>query len=186
VADAAARQGLRGGQYLGALGALVLIASLFMPWFQADLSAVPTDDLERALDDLGLLGELGRAILQGVADLERSLEDRIGGNAWELFSTVDIVLLVCAVAVLALTLASTGALRPLALHPVTAALLATIAGAVATGLVIVKLVDQPDPALLLEPDYGIYVALGAAVAITVGNLSAVVGTTVGYLSAGRE
>jgi hypothetical protein len=79
----------------------------------------------------------------------------------------DVVLLSCGLAVLALTalaLATNAAAR--------VGLVTALIGSVATGLVIVKIFDQPGPDQLIAVREGAYVALVGSIAIVLGGLAA--------------
>jgi hypothetical protein len=155
------------GHYTATLGAITLIVSLFLPWYTLNLPP----GAEEALD------EQTRGLPEGLRELSRSfaqeLIDSVGGTAWEVFSSADIVLLACGIVVLGVTLwtlATRGAST--ALPPARAARLIALVGAGASALVVVKILDQPGPNLLLDLDYGPFVALAGTVAMALGGLAA--------------
>jgi hypothetical protein len=155
------------GHYAATLGAITLIVSLFLPWYSVNLPP----GAEEALD------EQTRGLPEALRELSRSfaqeLIDSVGGTAWEVFSSADVVLLGCGIIVLVLTL-STIATRgaSTALTPARAARLTTLVGAAASALVVVKILNQPGPDVLLDLDYGPFVALAGAVAMVLGGLAA--------------
>jgi hypothetical protein len=155
------------GHYVAALGAIALIVSLFLPWYSLNLPPGAQQALDAETEGLPeSLRELGRSLVQEVLD-------SVGGTAWEVFSSTDIVLFVCAILVLVLALfsiATRGASN--ALSPATTARLIGLVGTGAAALVVVKMLDQPGPNMLLDLDYGPFVALGGAAAIAFGGWSA--------------
>jgi hypothetical protein len=127
----------RVGHYVAALGAIALIGSLWLDWYGLDLPPLIRD------------------LFAGTS------------TGWEAFSSADVVLLSCGLAVLALTalaLATNAAAR--------VGLVTALIGSVATGLVIVKIFDQPGPDQLIGVQEGAYVALVGSIAIVLGGLAA--------------
>jgi hypothetical protein len=155
------------GHYVAAVGAIGLIVSLFLPWYSLNLPPGAQEAIDAETERLPEgIRELGRSFVEEILE-------GVGGTAWEVFSSVDIVLLVCAVLVLVLSLSAIitrGASTMLG--PATTARAIGLLGTGAAGLIVVKMLDQPGPNVLLEVDYGPYVALGAAAAIAFGGWSA--------------
>lgn len=98
----------------------------------------------------------------------------VAANAWQVFSWVDLYLFLTVVVALSLAILTMGQ-RTVAL-PLSASVLVTAMGAVATLLILYRIVDQPGPNELISVQIGAYLGLLAAVAITVG----------GYLSMREE
>jgi hypothetical protein len=152
------------GHYLAALGALALIASLFMPWFGLALPAAFQEALDAEVQKLPAgFREFGQVLF---TDLPEAVE----GSAWELFSLADVALLVCGVAVLVLVLLATGIGRP-AIHAGASAVAHTVAtlGVAAAVLILLKMADQPEPRELFEIRHGALLALAGALTIAVGG-----------------
>jgi hypothetical protein len=155
------------GHYVAAVGAIGLIVSLFLPWYSLNLPPGAREALDAET----------RRLPEGIRELGRSFVEEVlggvGGTAWEVFSSVDIVLLACAVLVLVMTLfvVITGG-GSTVLRPTSAGRAIGLLGTGAAGLIVVKMLDQPGPNVLLEVDYGAYVALGAAAVIAFGGWSA--------------
>lgn len=155
------------GHYVAAVGAIALIVSLFLPWYSLNLPPGAQEALDAETEGLPeALRELGRSFLMEVLD-------SVGGTAWEVFSSADIVLCVCGVIVLLLTglsiAARGGSMTP---SPAATARLIGLIGTGTAAFVIVKMLDQPGPNVLLDVDYGPYVALGGCAAIAFGGWSA--------------
>jgi hypothetical protein len=167
AASPTGRGSITPGHYAATLGAITLIVSLFLPWYSLNLPPGAEEALDaqtRGLPDA--LRELSRSFAQ-------ELIDSVGGTAWEVFSSADVVLLGCGIIVLVLTLstiATRGSSTPLT--PARAARLTALVGAGASALVVVKILDQPGPNVLLDLDYGPFVALAGAVAMALGGLAA--------------
>jgi hypothetical protein len=98
----------------------------------------------------------------------------VAANAWQVFSWVDLYLFLTVVVALSLAILTMGQ-RTVAL-PLSASVLVTAMGAVATLLILYRIVNQPGPNELISVQIGAYLGLLAAVAITVG----------GYLSMREE
>jgi hypothetical protein len=155
------------GHYVAAAGAIGLIVSLFLPWYSLNLPPGAREVLDAETENLPeAIRELGRSFVEEILG-------GIGGTAWEVFSSVDVILLVCAVLVLAMSLfvMITGGASTL-LGPATTGRAIGLVGTGAAVLIVVKILDQPGPNVLLDVDYGAYVALGAAAAIAFGGWSA--------------
>jgi hypothetical protein len=133
---------LQGGHYLAGLGAMALIVSLFLPWYRLELPG----------------------------PLAFQFPYRVEGDAWQVFSGVDIALFAYGVIVLCLTVLATGiAARALSVRPSHVSNLIALAGAGATGFVAWKLIDQPDPQQVFSIEYGAFVALAGALAMGIGG-----------------
>jgi hypothetical protein len=87
-------------------------------------------------------------------------------TGWESFSSADVILLSCGLAALVLTALA------VAMNAARLGLVTALIGSVATGLVIVKILDQPGPDALITVEEGAYVALVGALAIVAGGLAA--------------
>jgi hypothetical protein len=136
---------LRPADVLAGIGGLVLFGSLFLTWY-------------------------GRVFLTP-GELGSSGEPRYPVSAWRAFSVIDVVL--AAIAVLAIAIPLAVALLPRRVSlPVTLAILTSVAGIVATLLVIFRLIFQPGPNALLafvvvRP--GAWVGFAGALLVTAGG-----------------
>ena len=140
---------LRAAEPLAGLGGLVLLLSLWLPWYELDL------DAEAFLDDLREPGAI-IAVLVGE-------EDGTVASAWELLTIVDIALVPLALLALAVPLTALLARGPA--KPVAAAVLASAFGWIAVALVAARVLFTPGA---LELDTGALIALGAALAAWIG------------------
>ena len=135
------------------LGAAVLVAALFAPWFAVDLGGATRDALAQQTAQLpGGFGEFARGLLS-------VLPDRIVVNGWEGFERTDIVLLGCALAA--------GFAALLGRFDVV-----SLAGGAAAVTVVIAMVDQPGPAgagELIKLQWGAWLALAASAAIVVAG-----------------
>jgi prepilin signal peptidase PulO-like enzyme (type II secretory pathway) len=103
-----------------------------------------------------------------------------GGNAWEVFDFIDIILFVAAVSgiALALTAASSGEVNaPVALSAITAGL-----GILATILVIYRIIDVPDGGI---PE-GLGVDVGRAIGVWLGLIASAALAYGGWLAMQEE
>ena len=148
-----ARIGL--GDAIAGLGAVLLLAALFLPWYDGEASIS----------------------LPGGGDITAEVES---ADAWQSFTVIDAALLFAALATLVAVLAR--ALRVVAANAVVPpALVVAVAGTVATLLIVYRLIDAPtevDAAgaavdLAVGRRIGIYLALVAAAAIALGGYTAV-------------
>jgi hypothetical protein len=91
----------------------------------------------------------------------------VAANAWQVFSWVDLYLFLTVVVALGLAVLTMGQ-RTVAL-PLSVSVLVTAMGAVATLLILYRIVNQPGPNELISVQIGAYLGLLAALAITVGG-----------------
>jgi hypothetical protein len=137
------------------LGAAVLVASLFAPWFAVDFSGAARDAFTQQAGQLpGGFGEFARGLLS-------VLPDRIVVDGWQAFERTDIVLLGCALAA--------GFAALLGRFDVV-----SLAGGAAVVTVVLAMVDQPGAGgELIKLQWGAWLALASAAAIVVaGRLGA--------------
>jgi uncharacterized membrane protein len=135
---------LRHGDLIAGIGGVALLITLFLTWYSAG----------------------GSATFQG-QDIEVSLNL----TAWEAFSITDLILALTAlsgIAVAALT-----ATRRSPAMPVAAAVITTTLGALATLLVVYRIVNQPGPNEFLEVKFGAFLSLLAVLAVAVGGFRAI-------------
>lgn len=136
------------GEKLAGGGALVLAISLFLPWYGVKLKTFEGQGL---LSDRVLVGD--------------------DGNAWEAFSSIDIVLFLVTLVVLGLVLAKAAAALPAL--PAPGGLIIASLGGLALLLIVYRLIDVPGPdALDVTPKAGIFIALIGAGAVALGGYRA--------------
>lgn len=90
-----------------------------------------------------------------------------GASAWQAFSVLDVVLALIALVPLALVVLQ--ATRTSPSLPVALSVLTTVAGALATLLILYRIVNQPGPNDAVEVEPGAWIGLAAAVATTAGG-----------------
>jgi hypothetical protein len=135
------------------LGAAVVVAALFAPWYAVDLSDATRNAISQSTGQLpGALGEFARGILS-------VLPDRIVVNGWKAFERTDVVLLVCALAAAFAALLSRLDV-------------AALAGGAAVAATVIAMVDRPGPdgaGALIAMQWGPWVALAGGALIVVAS-----------------
>ena len=106
-------------------------------------------------------------VLLGSLFLDWSRAPVGGASAWEAFDVLDFVL--AALALVPLALFVTQATRRCPAIPVTFSVLTALAGALATLLIAVRLIDQPGPNALITVEAGAWLGLLAALLATAGG-----------------
>jgi hypothetical protein len=91
----------------------------------------------------------------------------LGVSAWEAFSVLDVVLALLALVPLALV--ALQATRDSPSLPIALSVITTVAGAVATLLILYRIVNQPGPNDIVTVELGAWIGLAAAVAIAGGG-----------------
>jgi hypothetical protein len=89
-----------------------------------------------------------------------------GASAWQAFSVLDVVLALLALVPLALVVLQ--ATRESPSLPVAFSVLATVGGALATLLILYRIVNQPGPNDAVDVEAGAWVGLAAAAVATAG------------------
>jgi hypothetical protein len=161
------QKGLRAGHFLGLLGALAALGSLWRPWYTVD---VPPQ-LREALSSEGAKssGALGRFV-QGLA---AAMPDTISVSGWEGLAGADVAVCLGAVSVAALVVGAAGAFgSAVRIDPRAAARGIASVGAAGLVLAVVHLVHRPISADLVHPAGGLWIALGGCVLVLLGGLSA--------------
>jgi carbon starvation protein CstA len=90
-----------------------------------------------------------------------------GASAWQAFSVLDVVLALLALVPLALVVLQ--ATRESSSLPVAFSVFTTIAGALATLLILYRLLNQPGPNDRVEVELGAWIGLAAAVVTAAGG-----------------
>lgn len=158
------------GDVLSGLGAVVLLVSLWRPWYELRF---PDEVIAQARAFSSRLGELGPFAQQGLDQLQA--QGAVPVTAWQVFDQADAMLAAAAGVVLGLVLLN--AVGALAARQDTILILA---GVVATALVGHRLVSPPGPDVpfgpeLLHPATGAYMALAGALLMAGGGLAAAMG-----------
>jgi hypothetical protein len=158
---------LRPGHLVALGGAAVAVVALWLPWYAVSLP----QQLRRAAADgagalPGTLGELARELIA-------VLPEHAEATGWQALDGGDVALLVLAAVVAAAVLLAAGAAAPgIQVDLAGAARVASVAGAAATGFVLLKLVDQPGPNEIVSVRYGAWVALaGGALMLAGGRMA---------------
>jgi uncharacterized membrane protein len=93
--------------------------------------------------------------------------DAPGVSGWQAFAVIDILLAAAALLGIALTAVTVARRTPTL--PVALSVLSVLVGAVATLLVLVRIVNQPGDNEALDVTYGAWLALAGAVGLTAGG-----------------
>jgi hypothetical protein len=158
------------GEVVASLGALLLLGSLWRPWYELRF---PASFLSQAKAAAPHLGDLGPLVSQGVDQL--SSAGAIPVTAWQAFEQADVVLATAAAVALGLVaLNAIGALTG-RLDGVIA-----LAGLVAAVTVVSRLVSPPGSGTplgdqLLHPATALYLGLVGAVMMLAGGVMALAG-----------
>ena len=91
----------------------------------------------------------------------------VGASGWEAFSVLDVVLVL--LALVPLGLVATQATRDSPSIPVAFSVLATVAGMLATLLILYRIINQPGPNDLATVELGAWIGLAASVAVAGGG-----------------
>jgi hypothetical protein len=153
------------GHLLAAAGAIALIVSLFLTWYEVELPAAARSMFEAQTNTLPAESQ---ALTQAFGTALLSAFESVDMNGWQAFEMADIALLGCGIAAVGAILVSLGLFgsRSRALD---AAAIVSLAGAAAGALVVVKALDQPEPARLFGLGPGPLVALVGAAAMVLGG-----------------
>jgi hypothetical protein len=118
---------LRRGERIAAGAAVLLFIDMFLHWYKADV---------------GNLVPGARTLGIAIPDLTAE------ASAWQAFSILDIFLLI--VILVALGLAFLTATQRSVALPVAASVITTVLGAIATFIVLMRLIDQPGPDKIVD------------------------------------
>lgn len=130
---------LRDGEWIAGAGAVALLASMFLHWYRLDLP-VPADGLDPFVPE---------------------------ATAWQAFGVLDVVLALLALVPLALVF--TQATRRSPAIPVFFSVMTVLAGALATLLILYRIVNQPGDNQFVEVQIGAWLGLLAAAVVTAGG-----------------
>ncbi|WP_354702175.1 hypothetical protein DSM112329_02529 [Paraconexibacter sp. AEG42_29] len=158
------REGLRAGHLLALSGAGLLLLALWLPWYSLSLGPAERGRLS------GGAAQFGGASFAALADGLLARLDGLRLTAWAVFGGTDVMLAVAAGIVVVVVLAAAGAAGPgVRIDHDVAARIALAIGVVAVGLILLRAVDRPGPAGILDPGPGIWVGLAGASLIAVGG-----------------
>jgi hypothetical protein len=149
---------MRPGHAVAALGAVVLAAALWLPWYEVHVPEALGRELGEATQTAPLLGQL-------MQELAAAIPADLTVTAWQAFDVADVFLAVaCAHVLFVLVFGASS--------PGAAAKLALAAGCAAAGLVALKLASPPGPDGMLDVRHGAWVALLGALLIAAGGFLA--------------
>ncbi len=131
---------LRHGELIAGAGGVALLVVMFLDWYGAGGSA-----------------ELGG----------QSIEVSIGLNAWQAFSVTDLILALTAVAGIGLAVLTASRRSPAL--PVAASVITSTLGALATLLVLYRILNQPGPNEFFDVKVGAFLGFLSVLAIAVGG-----------------
>jgi hypothetical protein len=156
---------LRSGHLVALAGAAVTAVALWLPWYAVTLP----QQFRQAIADGALPGTLG----QLARELVPLLPEHMDATGWQALDGIDVALMVIAVLVAGAVLVAAGSAAPgVQVDVAGAARVASVAGAAATGFVLLKLVDQPGPSEIVSVRYGAWVALaGGALMLAGGRMA---------------
>ncbi len=161
------RAGLRAGHLAALAGALVLVVSLWLPWYHLHLDALTRGQITGGASAVG--GAPLAAFMDGLA----AVLDGQSVSAWTVFDGADVVLAAGAALVALAVLVAGGAGGPgVRVEPPAAARVAASGGLALGGLVLVKVVSRPGPAEILVPGPGITIGLAGCALMLVGGVLA--------------
>ncbi|MCW3046325.1 MAG: hypothetical protein JWO74_609 [Solirubrobacterales bacterium] len=153
---------LRSGHLVALAGAAITAVALWLPWYALTLPR----QFRQAIADGAVPGTLGQLTREVVA----MLPEHMDATGWQALDGIDVALLVIAVLVAGVVLLAAGAGAPGAqVDAAGAARVASVAGAVATGFVLLKLVDPPGPNEIMSVRYGAWAALAGGVLMLAGG-----------------
>ncbi len=139
-------------------GAGVLAVSLWLPWYSFRIPAAAVDSAVSLAHQLGILGPLVTQAAQVINHL-----GPLHVSAWKVYTTLPIVLVVCA------TIGGALALLSLTERASGVGQLLVLAGVVGIALILFRLVAPPLNGLLLHPTWGLFLALAGSVAMGAGG-----------------
>jgi hypothetical protein len=134
----------RGEQIAGA-AAVLLIIDMFLNWYSANLNSA----LQAQADRFGI---------------------DTNADAWQVFSTTDILIFITAVA--ALVMVGTRVMGRSANLPVSLPLVVAVLGAFTTLVVLWRIINQPGENEFINVEYGAYIGLLLLIALTYGAVQA--------------
>ena len=131
------------GEQIAGIAALLLLIDMFLNWYGANLNGA-----------------------------QSALADRVGidtnVNAWQAFSTTDILIFVaCVVTLVMVGVQVMGSQVPVSLPMIAAAL-----GGLTTLIILWRIVNQPGPNDAINVDFGAYLGFVLAAALTYGAIQA--------------
>jgi hypothetical protein len=161
------QKGLRSGHFLGLVGALAALASLWRPWYTVDVPQQLRDLLSaEGAKSSGALGP----VLRGMAT---AIPDAISASGWEALQGADVALCVGALVVAGLVLGASGAFGgAIRVDPAAAGRGLAVLGAGGVALVVVHVVHRPLSHDLVHPSAGLWIALAGCALTLIGGLTA--------------
>ena len=133
------------GEQIAGIAALLLLIDMFLNWYGANLNGA-----------------------------QSALADRVGidtnVNAWQAFSTTDILIFITCVA--ALTMVGLTAMGRTSGMPMSLPMVVAALGGLTTLVILYRIVNQPGPNDAINVDFGAYLGFVLAAALTYGAIQA--------------
>ena len=133
------------GEQIAGVAAVLLLIDMFLNWYGANLNGA-----------------------------QSALADRVGidtnVNAWQAFSTTDILIFITCVA--ALTMVGLTAMGRTTGMPMSLPMVVAVLGGLTTLVILYRIVNQPGPNDAINVDFGAYLGLVLAAALTYGAIQA--------------
>jgi hypothetical protein len=133
------------GEQIAGVAAVLLIIDMFLNWYSANLNSA----LQAQADRFGI---------------------DTNADAWQVFSTTDILIFITAVA--ALVMVGTRVMARSANLPVSLPLVVAVLGAFTTLVVLWRIINQPGENEFINVEYGAYLGLLLLIALTYGAVQA--------------
>jgi hypothetical protein len=164
---------LRFGPLISAIGAVLLGASVYLPWYSVSLTAGGVASAQQALNSAAQ--QFGNAALQGQASTVGAEFNALGGHQVATLSAHQLLQYIGVVLVILAAIALVAALLRLARasESIQAGGQIALVGIVAGLCVLFRMVEPPVPqedVFSLSLSWGIWLALGSSAAIVVGGL----------------
>jgi hypothetical protein len=161
------QKGLRAGHFLGLLGAMVALASLWRPWYTVEIPQQLRDVLiSEGAKAPGPLGQL----VQGLA---AAMPETVSPSGWEVLEGADAAVCLGAIAVVALVVGAAGTFgSAVRVDPRAAARGVAALGTAGLALVVFHAVHRPIAPEYVHPAGGLWLALAGCALALLGGLSA--------------
>jgi hypothetical protein len=161
------QKGLRSGHFLGLVGAMTALASLWRPWYTVDVPQQLRDLLrDEGAKSTGTFGP----VMRGLA---AAIPDAISASGWQALQGADVTVCLGAIAVVALVLGASGAFGgAIRVDPLAAGRGLALLGAGGIVLVVVHVVHRPLAPELVHPASGLWIALAGCGLTLIGGLTA--------------
>jgi hypothetical protein len=167
---------LRPADYVAGIGGLVLLVSLWLPWYGFDAKGLLQSDTAP-----GWVSAVPAAISQftgssaftsardgGVIDVLDTFSTHVPeASAWQAFSILDIVLFLIALVVIGIPITAATTTSPA--KPVAFTILGTVFSALAVLLILYRIVNQPGSNAIIAVKPGAWIGLAGALIALIGS-----------------